>query len=162
LFLIGFLRTIRMSNSPGDAADDQTGRFVTQPNGRPRPLSPHLQTWRWHVTMTASILFRVTIGAASVGAILVVGWLAALAFGPEAYARLLACMGSPLGLLVGFGLTVVLASLLLNGGRHLINDTGRGLTIPSANLLSNIAVWGPIPLALLFWAGLFATGSVSL
>ena len=60
-----FLRTIRnMSTSPlpGDASndpsDDQTGRFVVQPNGRVRPLSPHLQIWRWHVTMLASILNR--------------------------------------------------------------------------------------------------------
>ncbi|WP_426038614.1 succinate dehydrogenase, cytochrome b556 subunit [Brevundimonas sp. DC300-4] len=151
-----------MSNPTGDAADDQTGRFVPQPNGRPRPLSPHLQTWRWHITMTASILFRVTIGAASVGAIFVVAWIAAAAFGPEAYAAALDLAGSPLGLFVGFGLTVALASLLLNGGRHLINDTGAGLTITSADRLSSIAVYGPVPLAILFWVALFATGRVSL
>jgi len=157
-----------MSTSPltgdptHDPSDDQTGRVVIQPNGRPRPLSPHLQTWRWHVTMTASILFRVTIGAASVGAIFVLVWLAALASGPEAYGQFLACAGSVLGLLIGFGLTVVLVSFLLNGGRHLFNDLGRGLDLKTANLLSNIAVWGPIPLAVLFWIGLFATGRVSL
>lgn len=151
-----------MSKPYGDAADDQTGRFVTQPNGRPRPLSPHLQTWRWHITMTASIAFRVTIGAASVGAIFAVAWLAALAFGPDAYAQFLKAAGSPLGLVVGFGLTVVLMSFLLNGARHLYNDTGNGLTVPSANTLSAIAVYGPIPLAILFWIALFATGRVSL
>lgn len=151
-----------MSNPTGDAADDQTGRFAPQPNGRPRPLSPHLQTWRWHITMTASILFRVTIGAASVGAIFVVAWIAAAAFGPEAHAAALDLAGSPPGLLVGFGLTVVLFSLLLNGGRHLINDTGAGLTITSADRLSSIAVYGPVPLAILFWVALFATGRVSL
>ncbi len=151
-----------MSNPIGDAADDQTGRFVTQPNGRPRPLSPHLQTWRWHITMTASILFRITIGAASVGAILVVAWLAALAFGPDAFAGFQGLADSPLGLFVGFGLTVVLFSFLLNGARHLYNDTGNGLTVKSANTLSAIAVYGPVPLAILFWVALFATGRVSL
>ncbi|WP_309628062.1 succinate dehydrogenase, cytochrome b556 subunit [Brevundimonas sp.] len=151
-----------MSNPVGDAADDQTGRFVPQPNGRPRPLSPHLQTWRWHITMTASILFRATIGAASVGAIFVVAWIAAAAFGPDAWAVALGLASSPLGLFVGFGLTVVLFSLLLNGSRHLINDAGRALTIKPANLLSSIAVYGPVPLAILFWVVLFATGRVSL
>ena len=145
-----------------DARDDQTGRFVRQPNGRPRPLSPHLQIWCWHITMAASILFRVTIGAASFGAILMIGWLAALAFGPEAYGKVMACMGSPLGLLVVIGLTLVLFSFILNGARHEINDTGNGLTVPSANLLSHIAVWGPIVLTVLFWIALFATGRVSL
>ncbi|QBX37069.1 succinate dehydrogenase, cytochrome b556 subunit [Brevundimonas sp. S30B] len=148
--------------SSNDARDDQTGRFVTQPNGRIRPLSPHLQTWRWHITMAASILFRATIGAASFGALFAVAWLAAAAFGPEAYSNLLVFAGSPLGLLIGFGLTWVLLSFLLNGGRHLLNDLGEGLTVESANLLAHIAVWGPVVLAVLFWIGLFASGRISL
>ena len=149
-------------STASDADDDQTGRFVRQPNGRIRPLSPHLQIWRWHITMLASILFRVTIGAASFAAILVIGWLTAVAFGPEAFAAVGAFMGSPLGLIIGFGLTLVLLSFVLNGARHLINDTGNGLTIPSANLLSHIAVWGPVVLTVLFWIALFASGRVSL
>ncbi len=159
-----------MSNaSPGskldasnDPALDQTGRIVIQPNGRPRPLSPHLQTWRWHITMTASILFRLTIGAASFGALLVVGWLASVASGPDASAAFAGLAASPLGLFIGFGLTVVLFSFLLNGARHLFNDTGNGLTIKSADLLSSISVYGPVPLAILFWVALFAAGRVSL
>lgn len=153
-----------MSSSPttGDKATDRTGRFVRQPNGRITPLSPHLQTWRWHVTMTASILFRVTIGAASVGAFFGLAWLGLAACGSEAYETARGLAGSPFGLFIGFGLTVVLFSFVLNGGRHLINDTGNGLTLKSATLLSNIAVWAPIPLAILFWAALFATGRVSL
>ena len=144
-----------MSNAPPD-------RIVIQPNGRPRPLSPHLQTWRWHITMTASILFRFTIGAISVGALIGVAWLTAVAFGPAAYAPALGFAGSVFGLIVGFGLTVVLFSLLLNGGRHLINDTGRGLTIKSADRLSGIAIYGPVPLAVLFFIALFASGRISL
>jgi succinate dehydrogenase / fumarate reductase cytochrome b subunit len=112
--------------------------------------------------MTASILFRVTIGAATVGMAILVGWLAVLAFRPDAYATAVRLAASPLGLIVGFGLTVVLFSLLLNGARHLLNDAGAALTLKPANLVSNIAVWGPVPLAILFWALLFATGRVSL
>jgi succinate dehydrogenase / fumarate reductase cytochrome b subunit len=144
-----------MSNATPD-------RIVIQPNGRQRPLSPHLQTWRWHITMTASILFRVTIGAISVGALIGVAWLAALAFGADAYAAALALAGSRFGLLVGFGLTVVLFSLLLNGGRHLINDMGRALTLKPADRLSTIAVYAPVPLAILFWIALFVSGRISL
>lgn len=146
----------------GDARDDQTGRFVTQPNGHVRPLSPHMGIWRWHVTMAASILFRATIIAATVGAVIATAWLGALAFGADAYETALGLAGSPLGLFVGFGLTLVLFSLILNGARHTINDTGNGLTPKSANLLSHISVWGPIVLAVLFWVVLFATGRVAL
>ena len=157
-----------MSSSPlagdptNDPSDDQTGRFVRQPNGRVRPLSPHLQVWRWHITMTASILFRVTIGAATFGAMIVVGWMAALAFGPDAWVGFQSVAASPFGLLIGAGLALVLFSFLLNGARHLINDTGNGLTVPSANLLSHIAVWGPLVLTAIFVIALFASGRVSL
>lgn len=157
-----------MSSSPlpGDASndptDDQTGRFVRQPNGRVRPLSPHLQIWRWHITMAASILFRVTIGAATVGAMVVVGWLAVLAFGPEAYRTFAGFAASPLGLLIGIGLTWVLFSFLLNGGRHLINDATIGLELKPADLMSQIAVWGPFVLTAILWVALFASGRVSL
>ena len=146
----------------GDARDDQTGRFVTQPNGHVRPLSPHMSVWRWHITMAASILFRATIIAATVGAVIATAWLGALAFGPDAYETALGLAGSPLGLFVGFGLTLVLFSFILNGARHTINDTGNGLTPKSADLLSHISVWGPIVLAVLFWVLLFATGRVAL
>ncbi|WP_395944065.1 succinate dehydrogenase, cytochrome b556 subunit [Brevundimonas sp.] len=150
------------SPTPGGASSDRTGRYVTQPNGHVTPVSPFTDVWRWHVTMAASILFRATIIAATVGAVILTVWLGALAFGPDHYACLLDLAGSPIGLIVFFGLTVVLFSFVLNGARHLINDTGRGLTLKSANLLSNIAVWGPVPLAVVFWIILFAAGRVSL
>ena len=157
-----------MSTSPlpGDASndptDDQSGRFVRQPNGRVRPLSPHLQVWRWHVTMLASILVRVSGGALAVGALLVALWLMALAFGPDAYATFTAWMGSPLGLLVWIGLTAALAYHFASGVRHLIWDAGEGLTPKSANLLSAVSIAFAVVVTVAFWAGLFMTGRVSL
>jgi succinate dehydrogenase / fumarate reductase cytochrome b subunit len=150
-----------MSNLP-QGAGDPTGRYVRHPNGHVAPMSPFTDVWRWHVTMTASILFRVTIGAATVGAVLLLAWVAAVAAGPEAYAKVLACSSSPFGLFIWFGLSLVLFSFLLNGTRHLINDAGKGLGLKSANLMANIAVWGPLVLVVLFWALLFAAGKVSL
>ena len=108
-----------MSNLP-QGAGDPTGRYVRHPNGHVAPMSPFTDVWRWHITMTASILFRVTIGAATVGAVLLLGWVAAVAAGPEAYARVLACSASPFGLFIWFGLSLVVFSFLLNGARHLI------------------------------------------
>lgn len=151
---------------PGDASndpsDDQTGRFVRQPNGRPRPLSPHLQVWRWHVTMLASILNRFTGGALSVGALLVGLWLLALAFGPDAYSTFTQWMGSPLGLFIWFGLTLALALHLTGGVRHLIWDAGAGLAPKTADALSWASILGGIAIAVLVWIGLFASGRVVL
>lgn len=149
-------------SSSNDPTTDQTGRFVRQPNGRVRPLSPHLQIWRWHVTMLSSILIRVSGGALSVGAIFVVLWLLALACGPGAYATFTGLMGSPLGLFVWFGLTVAAGVHMANGARNLIQDTGAGLKPKSADLLSWAAVVAGVVVPVLFWVALFASGKVVL
>lgn len=145
-----------------DPTGDQTGRFVVQPNGRPRPLSPHLQVWRWHVTMLASILNRMTGAALYVGALLVVAWIGALAFGPDAYDAFVAVAGSPLGLLVWFGFTVSLLYHFAAGIRHLIWDAGAGLTPKSADALSYGSIAFGVIASLAFWAWLFAVGRVAL
>ena len=48
----------------------------------PRPLSPHLQIYRWQLTSVLSILHRATGVALSAGTILLVWWLVAAADGP--------------------------------------------------------------------------------
>ena len=52
-----------------------------------RPLSPHLQVYKWGPHMLVSILHRATgSGMATVGSLLLVWWLAAIASGDQAYA----------------------------------------------------------------------------
>lgn len=99
----------------------------------PRPLSPFTTVWRWHLTMFTSIAHRVTGVGLYLGALIGAGWATALASGPEAYADYMALLGSPLGKLVLFGMTVSLFYHLANGIRHLIWDTGHGLDVKSAN-----------------------------
>ena len=53
-----------------------------------RPLSPHLQVYRWQVSNTLSILHRMTGVALSVGALALVGWLLALAAGQASFLQL--------------------------------------------------------------------------
>ena len=157
-----------MSSSPlpGDASNDpttdQTGRFVRQPNGRVRPLSPHLQVWRFHLTMAGSILNRMAAGALSVGTVFVVVWLGAAAFGSDAYARFASIMGSPLGLLVWFGLSLAGAYHLTAGIRHLIWDSGSGLTPKAATNLTLLSMVAAVVLVVVFWGVLFMTGRVVL
>lgn len=149
-------------DSRNGPALDQTGRTVLQPNGRPRPLSPHLQVWRWHVTMLASILTRITGSALYFATALIVLWLGSLAFGPQAYATFVSLAGSPAGLLVWFGLTVSLMYHFAAGIRHLVWDAGAGLTPKSADLASHLSIWFGLLASVAFWIALFATGKVSL
>ena len=68
-----------------------------------RPLSPHLQIYRWQLTMTLSILHRATGVALAVGTLLVFALLVALAAGPDSYAAVRVFCGSPFGLFLLFG-----------------------------------------------------------
>jgi len=97
----------------------------------PRPLSPHLQIYRWQLTSVLSILHRASGIALSVGAILLVCWIGAAADGPGPFATFQHFMASWLGLLLLFGWSVALFYHLCNGIRHLWWDTGRGLELKS-------------------------------
>jgi succinate dehydrogenase / fumarate reductase cytochrome b subunit len=96
-------------------------------------MSPHLQVWRWHVTMLTSILHRATGVALYVGGLIAAAWAISLAAGPEAYETFQGLMGSPLGLIVIFGIAASVFYHLANGVRHLVWDFGHGLDVKSAN-----------------------------
>jgi succinate dehydrogenase / fumarate reductase cytochrome b subunit len=96
-----------------------------------RPLSPHLQIYRWQLTSVMSIFHRATGVALSAGTILLVWWLVAAASGPDAYEGVQEFLGSWIGLLLLFGWTVSLFYHLCNGIRHLVWDTGHALDLKS-------------------------------
>ena len=96
-----------------------------------RPLSPHLQVYRWQLTSVLSILHRASGVALSVGALLFVWWLVAAASGPAAFAWVQAFWGSPFGIVLLFGWSVSLFYHLCNGIRHLAWDSGHGLDLKS-------------------------------
>jgi succinate dehydrogenase / fumarate reductase cytochrome b subunit len=123
-----------------------------QPRGpQDRPMSPHLQVWRWHVTMATSILHRATGMALYAGALIVAGWFITLAAGPEAFDSYRALLGSPIGYLVLFGLSFSLLYHLANGIRHLVWDTGRGLEPRTADMTGWAAIVFAIVATVLIW-----------
>ena len=99
-----------------------------------RPLSPHLQIWKWTLTMTMSILHRASGVANSIGLVVLIWWLVAAASGPESYAVFQKFSTSFVGLLMFFGWTLSVYLHMLGGIRHLIMDTGRLLTVRSSNM----------------------------
>jgi succinate dehydrogenase / fumarate reductase cytochrome b subunit len=102
-----------------------------------RPLSPHLQVWRWHATMYGSILHRVTGVGLYFGAILIAGWAVALASGPDVYALFEQVIFSMFGRFVLFLWTLAILYHLANGLRHLVWDgPGVGFSPGVASLWS--------------------------
>lgn len=131
------------------------------PNGRMRPLSPHLDVYKWQVQMVTSILHRAT-GIALVAGMLGLVWgLVALAGGEKSWAAFAACAGSLLGKLVLFGFSWALAYHLINGVRHLVQDAGHGYSIPEFVRSSWISIIGSVVLVVLVWAIVLARGGAA-
>lgn len=102
------------------------------------PLSPHLQVWRFTVTMAASITQRAT-GIANVsGTVLLAVWAFAVARGEAAFAPIGQFLTSPIGVFIIFGYIWSLSFHMLGGLRYLYTDTGRGLAPATARR----AAWG--------------------
>jgi succinate dehydrogenase / fumarate reductase cytochrome b subunit len=127
------------------------------PGERARPLSPHVQVWRWHVTMFASILHRATGMALYVGALVLMAWALSLAAGPGAYGIFAAIAGSIIGKLVLIGLTLCVFFHLANGVRHLAWDAGYGFKPKTADATAWLAFGFAAVATLLLWT-LILTG----
>lgn len=128
---------------------------ATQTRARSRPLSPHLTIYRWPITMTMSILHRISGSALYVGTLFVAWWLVTLATSAESFGTADAVMTSWFGLLVLFGFTWALMVHLLGGVRHLIWDTGHGLEKTTASGYAWATLIGSVVLTLAVWAGYF-------
>jgi succinate dehydrogenase / fumarate reductase, cytochrome b subunit len=115
--------------------------MASQPTKAARPLSPHLQVYKWGPHMLVSIVHRATgDGMAIVGGILLVWWLMAAASGQAAYLTFEAVMTSWPGKIVLIGLSWGFFQHMCSGLRHLWLDTGRGYELKT-NRLSSIATF---------------------
>ncbi len=97
------------------------------------PLSPHLSIYRWPITMTLSILHRVTGVAMSVGLIVLCAWLISAAAGAADYERVVSLLSTMIGKLMFIGFSFAFFFHLANGVRHLVWDLGYGFEKHQAN-----------------------------
>lgn len=126
--------------------------MAQQAGTRNRPLSPHLQIWRWGPGMLSSILHRVTGVGASVGILVLLWWLGALVAGPAAYADFQEIATNPIGLLVLIGVSWSVIAHTITGIRHFVLDTGAGYELGQNKLWANVSTVAGFVLTALFWA----------
>lgn len=131
------------------------------PATRQRPLSPHLTIYRPPITMTMSIVHRITGGALYFGTLLMVWWLISAATS-EAYFDLVNWVfGSWIGRIVLLGYTWALMHHMLGGVRHFVWDTGAALEKRTASKLAWATLAGSLALTVLIWiAGYAARGGL--
>ena len=94
-----------------------------------RPLSPHLQVYRWQLTMILSILHRGSGVFLMMGTPILIWWLYQLQAGAEAYAQATELLLHPISRLLLLGWTFSIYYHLCNGIRHLFWDIGKGYVI---------------------------------
>ena len=118
-----------------------------------RPLSPHLQIWKWGPHMLVSILHRATgDGLAIVGLAVLLWWLGAMAGGPASYTSFAETMGSPIGMVVLVGLSWAFFTHMMSGLRHFVLDIGAGYELDTNKMWSIAAPVIAILLTAAFWA----------
>ena len=130
------------------------------PSGNPpatpaRPLSPHLQVYRWQWTMALSILHRATGLFLSLGAVYLVLWLVSIAAGPDAYAHLRSFNASIIGRLLLLAWTASLFYHLCNGLRHLAWDAGWGFDLKTAYASAWLVIVGTAVLTVVSWVAAY-------
>lgn len=118
---------------------------------RERPLSPHLQIYRWQVQMVTSILHRATGIVLALGALVIAACLLALMLGPNAWSCVTAHAGAWYGKLFLLGWTWCFAYHLCNGIRHVVQDFAIGFSIPAFVRSSWLSVIGSLVITALVW-----------
>ena len=118
---------------------------------RERPVSPHLQIYRWPLPMMMSILHRITGAGLYVGTLLMAWWLIAAGEGPNAYGKFSAFIGSWFGRVILFGYTWALVHHMFGGIRHFIWDTGHGYGATEREWLVRFGLAGSIVTTVILW-----------
>ena len=120
-----------------------------------RPLSPHLQVYKWQLTSVLSILHRATGLALAFGTIFLVWWLFAAASGPDAFATAQGFWHSWFGRLLLLGWSWSLFYHLCNGIRHLFWDAGYGYELKTTYASGWTVVVASFLLSLIAWSAAY-------
>ena len=115
------------------------------------PLSPHLQIYRWHLSMILSITHRIIGVVNSLAILLICLWTISLLFGEENYEIIKILFQSFFGKIVILGLSWSFSFHMLSEIRHLIWDIGYGFDLKISKITGVITIIGSLALAILIY-----------
>ena len=113
------------------------------------PLSPHLQIYRWHLSMILSIAHRIIGVVNSIAIILICLWTISLLFGEENYEIINFFFQSFFGKLFIISLSWSFSFHMLSEIRHLIWDLGYGFDLKISKITGIITIIGSLALTVL-------------
>ena len=115
------------------------------------PLSPHLQIYRWHLSMILSITHRIIGVVNSIAIILICLWTISLLFGEENYEIIKILFQSFFGKLLIISLSWSFSFHMLSEIRHLIWDLGYGFDLKISKITGVITIIGSLALTILIY-----------
>jgi succinate dehydrogenase / fumarate reductase cytochrome b subunit len=115
------------------------------------PLSPHLQIYRWHLSMILSITHRIIGIVNSVVIILICLWTISLHLGEENYEIIKIFFQSFFGKLLIISLSWSFSFHILSEIRHLIWDLGYGFDLKISKITGIITIIGSLVLTILIY-----------
>ena len=116
-----------------------------------KPLSPHIQIYRWHISSLVSISHRIT-GIINIIAItLICLWVSSLLLGEINYKMTNLFLSSLIGKFFILGITWSFSFQVLSEIRHLIMDLGYGFELKITKITGLLVIFGSIILTVIFY-----------
>ena len=116
-----------------------------------KPLSPHIQIYRWHISSLVSISHRIT-GVINIIAITFIClWVCLLVFGDINYIKINAFLDSLIGKFIILGMTWSFSFQILSEIRHLIMDLGYGFELQTTKITGLLVIFGSVIFTIIFY-----------
>ncbi len=116
-----------------------------------KPLSPHIQIYRWHISSLVSISHRITGIINIIGITFICLWASLLLLGDSNYLVINSFLNSLIGKFIILGLTWSFSFQALSEIRHLIMDLGYGFELQTTKLTGLLVIFGSLVLTVTFY-----------
>ena len=116
-----------------------------------KPLSPHIQIYRWHISSLVSITHRIT-GIINFFVIsLIFLWFAFIFFGESNYKIIQTILETLVGKFIILAITWSFSFQMLSEIRHLIMDLGYGFELQATKISGLLVIFGSIFLTIIIY-----------
>jgi len=120
-------------------------------NDSKKPLSPHLQIYRWQISSLLSITHRITGILNLLGLIFISAWISSAGIGENLFEYFSVFLKSFIGKFILIGFTWSISYHLLSGIRHFFWDLGYGYEIKTVNISGVIVIISSLLLTIFLW-----------
>jgi len=116
-----------------------------------KPLSPHIQVYKWHISSLVSISHRITGVINIIGITLICLWASLLILGENNYEIIGTLLNSLIGKFIILSLTWSFCFQILSEIRHLFMDLGYGFELKTTKITGLIVIFGSLVLTIVFY-----------